>query len=489
MKSKRIIGNKLLLVLLMMGLFISGMALEGGLNRTAGNRSAHFVTEAQARESFEEELPDVIERIVPAVVNISSKKVVEVRGSHPLMQDPFFRRFFEDYFNRYDLPRERVERNLGSGVIVSQDGYILTNNHLVGEADRVLVTLPDEREFDAEIIGSDPETDVAVLKIEAEGLPSVPIGDSNLLRLGQTVVAIGYPFGIGQTVTRGIVSATSRAGLRLTNYEDFIQTDAAINPGNSGGALINARGELVGINTAIMSRSGGSHGIGFAISINMARDVMEKIIEHGRVVRGWLGVDPQGLDPQMAEFFDVEGTDGVVVALVVENSPAEKGGLLQNDIIVEFNGKKVKDEVDFRRMVADVTPGSSVEIEVLRDGKKKTLDVEIGERRSIAQREGTQEDEGASPLFVGVSLEVLEDYHRRELNLPHSMEGLIVTDVDPASAAAEAGLSAGDVILEINRRRVQSIGEFNEIMERSREDKVLLLIYRGGSQSYIVIKS
>ncbi len=489
MKSKRIIGNKLLLVLLMMGLFISGMALEGGLNRTAGSRSAHFVTEAQAQERFEEELPDVIERIVPAVVNISSKKVVEVRGSHPLMQDPFFRRFFEDYFNRYDLPRERVERNLGSGVIVSQDGYILTNNHLVGEADRVLVTLPDEREFDAEIIGSDPETDVAVLKIEAEGLPSVPIGDSNLLRLGQTVVAIGYPFGIGQTVTRGIVSATSRAGLRLTNYEDFIQTDAAINPGNSGGALINARGELVGINTAIMSRSGGSHGIGFAISINMARDVMEKIIEHGRVVRGWLGVDPQGLDPQMAEFFDVEGTDGVVVALVVENSPAEKGGLLQNDIIVEFNGKKVKDEVNFRRMVADVTPGSSVEIDVLRDGKKKTLDVEIGERRSIAQREGTQEDEGASPLFVGVSLEVLEDYHRRELNLPHSMQGLIVTDVDPASAAAEAGLSAGDVILEINRRRVQSIGDFNEIMERSREDKVLLLIYRGGSQSYIVIKS
>jgi serine protease Do len=489
MRSLKSIRKKSLFILLIASLVLSGMVLENALDRLRGDHGDCFVSRAEAQELVEEELPDVIERIVPAVVNISSKKVVEVRGSHPLMDDPFFRRFFEDYFDRYDLPRERVERNLGSGVIVSRDGYILTNNHLVGEADRVLVTLPDEREFDAEIIGSDPETDVAVLKIESEDLPSVPIGDSDRLRLGQTVVAIGYPFGVGQTVTRGIVSAKSRAGLRLTSYEDFIQTDAAINPGNSGGALINARGELVGINTAILSRSGGSHGIGFAISINMAKDVMEKIIDRGRVVRGWLGVNPEDLDPQMAEFFDIESTDGVVIALVVENSPADKGGLEQNDIITEFDGEPVKDVVAFRRMVADVEPGSTVEIRVLRDGDRRTLEVEIGERKDLSRRESIQEEEGASPLFVGVSLEVLDDYYRRELNIPRDLEGLVVTDVDQTSPAAEAGLSQGDVIVEINRRKVASIQDFNEIMERSRRDKVLLLVYRGGSQSYIIIKS
>ena len=489
MKSIRVIKVKPLLVLLVMSVFLSGMVLENRLNRTTGSGGGHIVPIAHAQERFEEELPDVIERIVPAVVNISSKKVVEVRGSHPLMQDPFFRRFFEDYFNRYDLPRERVERNLGSGVIVSSDGYILTNNHLVGEADRVLVTFPDKREFDAEIVGSDPRTDVAVLKIEANDLPTVPIGDSDGLRLGQTVVAIGYPFGVGQTVTKGIVSATSRAGLRLVDYEDFIQTDAAINPGNSGGALINAQGELVGINTAILSRSGGSQGIGFAISINMARDVMEKIIEHGRVVRGWLGVAPQDLDPQMAELFGVEGADGVVVTQVVEDSPADKGGLEREDIIVRFGSEKVADSIAFRRIVANVEPGSSVEIEVLRDGKSKTLEVEIGELEEAVRQEEKWEDEDASPLFVGVSIEVLDDYRRRELNLPRDMNGLIVTEVDPTSSAAEAGLTEGDVIVEINRRNVNSIGDFNEIMERSREDKVLLLVYRGGGHSYIVIKS
>ncbi len=488
-KSIRVIKVKPLLVLVLMCIFLSGMVLENRLSRTGGSCDEHFVPRARAQERFEEELPDVIERIVPAVVNISSKKVVEVRGSHPLMQDPFFRRFFEDYFNRYDLPRERVERNLGSGVIVSRDGYILTNNHLVGEAEKVLVILPDEREFEAEIVGSDPRTDVAVLKIEADDLPVVPVGDSDGLRLGQTVVAIGYPFGIGQTVTKGIVSATSRAGLRLTDYEDFIQTDAAINPGNSGGALINTRGELVGINTAILSRSGGSQGIGFAISINMAREVMEKIIKHGRVVRGWLGVAPQDLDPQMAELFEVEGTDGVVITQVVEDSPAEKGGLKRDDIIIRFGDEKVKGVVAFRRIVANVEPGSSVEIEVLRDGKKKTLDVEIGELEEAGRKEERWEDDAASPLFVGVSIEVLDDYHRRELDVPRSLSGLIVTEVDPTSYAAEAGLAPGDVIVEINRSKVESIADFNAIMERSRDDKVLLLVHRGGGHFYIVIKS
>jgi serine protease Do len=221
----------------------------------------------------------------------------------------------------------------------------------------------------------------------------------------------------------------------------------------------------------------------------MAKDVMEKIIDRGRVVRGWLGVNPEDIDPQMAEFFDIESTDGVVIALVVEKSPADKGGLEQNDIITEFDGEPVKDVVSFRRMVADVEPGSTVEIVVLRDGERKRLDVEIGERKDLSRRESLQEEEGASPLFVGVSLEVLDDYYRRELNIPRDLEGLVVTDVDQTSPAAEAGLSQGDVIVEINRRKVRNINDFNEIMERSRKDKVLLLVYRRGSQSYIIIKS
>ena len=302
-------------------------------------------------------------------------------------------------------------------------------------------------------------------------------------------MAIGYPFGVGQTVTKGIVSATSRAGLRLTDYEDFIQTDAAINPGNSGGALINTRGELVGINTAILSRSGGSQGIGFAISINMAREVMEKIIKHGRVVRGWLGVAPQDLDQQMAELFEVEGTDGIVITQVVEDSPAEKGGLERDDIIIRFDDQEVQGVIAFRRIVANIEPGSSVEIEVLRDGKKKTLDVEIGELEEAGRQEERWEDDASSPLFVGVSIEVLDDYHRRDLDVPRELSGLIVTEVDPTSYAAEAGLSPGDVIVEINRRKVESIGDFNTVMERSRDDKVLLLVYRGGGHLYIVIKS
>ena len=283
--------------------FLSGTVAEQGIEhakRLQKGCDFTLITPAYAQSSLLEEIPDVVERAVPAVVNISSKKVIKPSGRDNVpFNDPWFRRFFpDDFFRQYN--QERVQRNLGSGVIVSEDGYILTNNHLVEKADEVEVTLLDNREFDARIVGTDPATDIAVLKIEVDGLQPVPWGTSGNLRLGETVLAIGYPYGVGQTVTMGIVSAVGRSGLRLVDYEYFIQTDAAINPGNSGGALINARGELIGINTAILSRTGGSMGIGFAIPIDLASTVMTSIIEHGRVIRGYLGVYLDDVDAQMA---------------------------------------------------------------------------------------------------------------------------------------------------------------------------------------------
>ncbi len=479
-----------ILVAIIVGvMFLSGVIGMGDSSRNGGRTG--LVSPARA-ESIEESLPDVIERVVPAVVNISSKRVIQTQERHPYMSDPFFRRFFEDYFRRFDMPAEQVQTNLGSGVIVSRQGYIITNNHLVGEADEVLVTLPDKRTFDAEIVGTDERSDVAVLKIDAEDLPTVPIGDSDVLRLGESVIAIGYPFQVGQTVTKGIVSALNRGNLRLTDYENFIQTDAAINPGNSGGALINSSGELIGINTAILSRSGGSQGIGFAIPISMANNVMEKILRDGRVIRGWLGVLPQDVDPQMAELFEADVTEGVVITEVVEDSPADQAGIERDDIVVGFDGKQVRDGMAFRNMVAATDPGEKIDLEIIRDGKKKHVTVEIGEQESGETSVGREEPESASPLFAGVSLEVVEDFHRRRFELPRDMEGLIVTEVEPASKAAEGGLAAGDVIIEINRKNVKNIDDFHRVLERSRKDKVLLLVYRPGRPGghiYLIIRS
>jgi serine protease Do len=479
----------MLVMIIMTGMFLSGILGVRDLSRCDGEIGLLSGARAQ---SVEEDLPDMIERVVPAVVNISSKRVVQTQGRHPYMADPFFRRFFEDYFRRFDMPAEQVQTNLGSGVIVSSEGYIITNNHLVGEADEVLVTLPDKRKFDAEIVGTDERSDVAVLKIDAEDLPTVPIGDSDILRLGESVIAIGYPFRVGQTVTKGIVSALNRGNLQLTDYENFIQTDAAINPGNSGGALINTNGELIGINTAILSRTGGSQGIGFAIPISMANNVMKKILRDGRVIRGWLGVLPQDIDPQMAELFEADVTEGVVITEVVEDSPAERAGIERDDIVVAFDGKPVRDGMAFRNMVAAIDPGEKVDIEIIRDGAKKRMKVEIGEQESGEVAADREEPESVSPLFAGVSLEVVEDFHRRRFELSRDLEGLIVTEVEPASNAAEGGLAAGDVIVEINRRNVRSIDEFYGILERSRKDKVLLLVYRPGRPGghiYLIIRS
>jgi len=433
---------------------------------------------------------DVVEKAVPAVVNISSKKVVKTNVNvSPFFSDPFFRQFFGDEFlRRFNVPRERVERSLGSGVIVSPDGFILTNNHLVGKAEEIQVVLPDGREFDAEIVGTDPKSDVAVVKIDGKNLPTIPIGDSDGLRLGDVVLAIGYPFGIGQTVTMGIVSALGRSNLNIVDYEDFIQTDAAINPGNSGGALINTKGELVGINTAILSRSGGYQGIGFAIPINMAQSIMESIIRYGKVIRGWLGVVIQDVTPQMADMFGLKKPRGVIISDVQKDSPAAKGGIERGDVVISYNGKDVKNITEFRQMVSSTRPGTKVEIVVLRDGKEKKLKVKIGEMPTRGEKVASAEKEAVVPALKGLEVDDVSDYYIRSYDLPEDIKGVVITAVAPDSRAADAGLREGDVIIEVNRVRVKDMEDFRSVVKKIKGNRVLLLIYRNGSHFYVLLR-
>ena len=317
-----------------------------------------------------------VELAAPSVVNIFTAKVVTQR-SHPLFNDPAFRRFFGD---NLPAPGKRQENSLGSGVIVSSQGYILTNNHVVEGADEIKVGLHDGRSVGATIVGTDPETDLAVLKVAIDNLPSITISQSDAPRVGDVALAIGNPFGVGQTVTMGIVSATGRSELGINTFENFIQTDAAINPGNSGGALVNAYGQLIGINTAIFSRSGGSEGIGFAIPVSIAKNVMEQIVERGHTVRGWLGIEAQDLTPELDESFGAKNVSGVVVAGVLPNSPASKGGLKSGDIITQVNDQNVTTAKDLVNTIAKITPGTETRLRGLRNGKEITFTARVGER-------------------------------------------------------------------------------------------------------------
>ncbi len=319
---------------------------------------------------------DAVAFAAPAVVNIYTRKTV-AEQSHPFLDDPLFRRFFGDQFG---APRERKETSLGSGVIVSKDGYILTNNHVVAEADQIEVALHDGRTTSAKVVGTDPESDLAVVKVDYADLPAITLGDSDHLRVGDVVLAIGNPFGVGQTVTMGIVSATGRNQLGLNTFEDFIQTDAAINPGNSGGALTNAAGELVGVNTAIFSRTGGSQGIGFAIPVSLAKNVMQQIIEHGHVSRGWLGIEIQDVTPALAESFGLTNQEGVIIAGVLRRGPADRAGLAPGDVILQVNGRDVGEVRSALVAIAQTRPGNKVHIKGLRNKKAFELDAEVAER-------------------------------------------------------------------------------------------------------------
>ncbi len=460
---------------------------------SAGGTVPVFVSSVSAQDagSLTAGFAPIVKRAMPAVVNIASSRVTKSRGAdNPLFNDPMFREFFGDQFP--NVPRERREHGLGSGVIVNQQGYILTNNHVVEKATEITVSLSDRREFKGKVVGADPMSDIAVVKIDAGGsLPVLPFSDSSHAQVGDIVLAIGNPFGIGQTVTMGIVSATSRGGLGIEDYEDFIQTDASINPGNSGGALINNRGELVGINTAILAgRSGGNQGIGFAIPINMARQVMDQILKNGKVIRGYIGINIQEVTPDLAKAFGMKGQNGVAITGVEPDGPAANSGLQVGDVVTALNGEDVKDINAFRLRVSQMAPGTSVGLTVLREnGQKKDVTVKLGELPTDkAQRGGTEGEGGDDSTLSGVTVDRLTPQMVQRLGLPSATKGVVVTNIDASSPAAESGLQQGDVIQSVNRQAVTSVADYNRLIRQAGKNAVLLRVARGQGSLFIVIQ-
>ncbi len=431
---------------------------------------------------------EIVNSVSPSVVNISTTKVIS-RDTLPFSEDPFFDLFRP--FHDFGLPRKWKEQSLGSGVIVSGDGYIITNNHVVEKADEIRVTLYDKRSFRGKVVGADPKTDIAVVKISAEKLPTIPLGDSDRLQVGEFVLAIGNPFGLSHTVTMGIISAVGRANVGIADYEDFIQTDAAINPGNSGGPLVNVKGELIGINTAIFSRSGGYQGIGFAVPSNMARLVMDQLMKQGKIVRGWLGVTIQDITPELSQKFGLKDSRGALVGDVSKGSPAEKAGILRGDVVLEFNGKEIKSVGGLRNMVAQSKVGSQATVKILRNGKEHELTVVIAElpkEIAGAPSEPSPEDIRRN-VFSGITVMDLTKEIARQLGLGPNEKGVAVVRVEPGSAAEEGGLKKGDVIQEIDRKRVGGLGDFNRIASSIEPgETTLLFVNRAGRKFYITIK-
>jgi serine protease Do len=443
------------------------------------------------------DLADVAEKATASVVNISSTKVARgprggdgEGGGSPFLEDPFFRKFFQLPPGQ-GIPRERRSQSLGSGVIVSTDGVVLTNNHVGDGADEIKVTLADNREFDAELVGADPQSDVAVIRLKGKvsGLRALPFGDSSALRLADTVLAIGNPFGVGQTVTMGIVSATGRANVGIADYEDFIQTDAAINPGNSGGALLNVRGELVGINTAIVSRSGGYQGIGFAIPSNMARGIMKSLMDTGTVERGWLGVSIQPLDRDLADAMGIDQAHGVLVADLAPDGPAKKAGLLRGDVILSIDGKDVKSTGELRNLVASHPAGKSVTISIVRDRKRRDLDVKLGALPTKDSATEPVAKAAAKGVLGGLSVGDLGPEVRRKFGIPAKIdEGAVIVEVDPRSAGARAGVAPGDVVIQINQNPVKDAAEFRAQAAKVEGDSALLLVARDSGTQFVLVK-
>jgi serine protease Do len=428
----------------------------------------------------------VVKQALPAVVNISSSKVVKNSAMEDGDMNPFFRQFFGDESGQFRVPRERREQSLGSGVIVSPKGYILTNNHVVEGATEVRVIFSDKREFKANVVGTDPKTDIAVLKVDATNLTPITIGDSSRLQVGDFALAIGNPFGVGQTVTMGIVSAMGRNNLGIEAYEDFIQTDAPINPGNSGGALINDRGQLVGINTAIISHgSGGNQGIGFAVPVNLARQVMEDIIRDGKVTRAYIGIVPQDVTPAIAKAFGQKELRGALVGDVSPNGPAQRSGLKKGDIIIAVDGKPIADSNQLRMGISMMQPGNTVALKVIRDGSEREITVKLAELpgEEARAKSGTRPSDSA---LEGVTVEPLDTDLARELHVPADTSGVVVTDINPSSRAADAGLRRGDVIQEVNHQQVSNVSDFERALSKSK-DTSLLLVNRQGNTMFVAV--
>ncbi len=431
-------------------------------------------------------LSEVATASSPSVVNISTTTMITMK-EHPsgdFFNNPFFKKFFGDQFDHPGIPKKFKSSALGSGVIVSKDGYILTNYHVIKDAEEIKVILFDKREFKGKVVGDDPQTDIAVVKIDATDLPAIKMGDSAKLKTGDIVLAIGNPFGLSHTVTMGIVSAVGRANIGISAYEDFIQTDAAINPGNSGGALVNASGELVGINSAIFSTSGGYMGIGFAIPSDLANSVAQSIIKYGKVIRGWLGVTIQNLSPGLAKSFGAKTTKGALITDVMKDGPASKSGLKRGDVIIEFDGKPVEDTTGLRNMVANTAPGKTVQAKVIRHGKEETLSVTVGEfphKKMVAKVEHDN-------VLKGVQVQELTPDLRAALNIPADVEGVLVVHVTEESPSYGL-VSKNDVIEEIDRKPIKGLKDYESTVSKiGPSDTVLLLLYRNGGHIYVTIK-
>jgi serine protease Do len=448
----------------------------------------------------------VVDKVAPCIVTISTSKNVKL-SENPYFKDPFFRRFFgvpdedeegADRAPRRGAPQNRNEKprkqnmGLGSGVIVSTDGHILTNNHVIDGADDIVVTLGnDKHEYKATKIGTDPGSDLAVLKIDGAKVTAVTFTDSDLVRVGDVVLAVGNPFGLTRSASVGIVSATGRGGMRMAQYENYIQTDASINPGNSGGALVDIQGRLVGINTSIFSRSGGNEGIGFAVPANLARGVMESILKNGRVIRGFLGIGPQEVDEDLAEKFKLSSTAGALVSEVRPSSPAEKAGIKVGDVVTEVNGKKIEGPRELVLLVGAMNPGAKVDVKVLRDGQDKVLTAELVERtdRELASTSEPSKPNAEPDVLDGVTVSDVDPQVRREFNLSDETKGAVVTKVEADSPCAEAGIKAGDVIQEIDRKPVANAKQAVEMSEKvKKEKKVLLLVSTKGAARFVMVE-
>lgn len=413
-------------------------------------------------------LAPMLKQVMPAVVNISTRGSRSI-ANNPLLQDPFFRRFFDFP----DRPLKRRTQSLGSGVIIDADkGVVVTNSHVIENAETITVTLQDGRNFEAEMIGADPDTDIAVMRIEPEDLADVPLGDSDVLEVGDFVVAIGNPFGLNQTVTSGIVSALGRDGLGIEGYEDFIQTDASINPGNSGGALVNLKGELIGINTAILAPAGGNVGIGFAIPINMAAQITEQLISHGRVKRGRLGVYVQDLTPELAQAFGAGRARGALIAQIIPDSPAAKSGLREGDLVVSINNRRIDDAADLLNAIGLLRVGQELEIGIVRRGEERIISARIDE--------AVEETRAGKTLHRGLSgAEFVES------GTGSGTEGVLVDSVDKRSSAWSAGLRVGDLIVGVNRYRVRTLDDFSSVAAGA--DELLIELLRDGRAYYTTI--
>jgi len=432
---------------------------------------------------------DVAAKVNPSVVTIFTETDVKVEGS------PFSGSPFEEFFGRDDLfkkffqqqtPEQNYKRmGLGSGVIVDSDGILLTNNHVVDGADNIKIRLMDGREFEGTVKGTDPQTDLAVVTINTDNLSPIQLGNSDQVRVGEMVLAIGSPLNpqLEHTVTSGIISAKGRSGVGLSQYEDYIQTDAAINPGNSGGALVDLQGNLVGINSAIVSQSGGFQGIGFAIPVNLAKKVMEDIINNGKVIRGWLGVYIQNITPELAKALDLKSTKGVLVSKVQKDSPAEKAGIQEEDVILSFNDKMLNNAAELSTWVASTSPKQNIKLKILRDGKEMNINVNLGElnedRQAVAQ--GKSQYSSIGIQVANIVPELVNQYH-----LDKDVRGVVVTAVSPNGVAAGVGIQEGDVIMKVNRQNIESVEDFdNEISKVTGGDNLLIYLRRGSANLFV----